>query len=89
MDFEWDPAKAAANFAKHGIRFEDAVLALEDEFALTMRDAFVDEEERWITLGMDAQGVLLIVIYTWRGENIRLISSRRANAREQIQYEGK
>jgi len=87
MSYAWDPAKADFNFAKHGVRFADAVFALEDDFALTMRDPYVDEEERWITLGMDAQGKLLLVIYTWRGRNIRVISARPASRRERRQYE--
>lgn len=74
--YEWDPARADANFAKHGIRFSDAIFALEDDRALTMRDPFSDEEERWITLGMDAQGQVVVVVYTWRGRNIRVISVR-------------
>jgi uncharacterized protein len=51
LSYEWDPAKARANFAKHGVRFADAVTVLEDDLALTMRDPSSDEEERWITLG--------------------------------------
>ena len=87
MGFEWDPAKAASNLVKHGVRFADAVSALEDEFALTMRDPFVEDEERWATLGMNAGGDLLVVIYTWRGRTIRLISARPATSRERRQYE--
>jgi uncharacterized DUF497 family protein len=82
--YEWDPAKAKANFAKHRVRFADAVAVLEDDLALTMRDPFSEEEERWITLGRDALGRLL---YTWRGESVRLISARLATARETTQYE--
>ncbi len=87
MGYEWDPVKADANFAKHGVRFSEAVLALEDDFALTMRDSFSEGEERWVTLGMDAQGKLLVVIYAWRGRNIRVISARPASRRERRQYE--
>lgn len=87
VSYEWDPAKAQANFAKHGVRFADAVTVLEDDLALTMRDPFSEEEERWITLGRDAVGRLLVVIYTWRGETVRLISARPATARETTQYE--
>ncbi|MGA7463570.1 MAG: BrnT family toxin [Candidatus Korobacteraceae bacterium] len=87
MNYEWDPAKANLNFAKHGVRFADAVFAREDDFALTMRDPFSENEERWITLGMDAQARLLVVIYTWRGRNIRVISARPASRREKRQYE--
>jgi uncharacterized protein len=61
--YEWDPAKAKANFAKHGVRFADAVTVLEDDLALTMRDPF-SEEERWVTLGRDVLGRLLVVVYT-------------------------
>ena len=56
MDVEWDPAKARLNVRKHGVLFADAVAALEDERALTMREPFSDDEERWITLGLDAFG---------------------------------
>lgn len=66
MDCEWDPAKPRANFLKHGVHFADAVTALEDEMALTIPDPYSEEEERWITLGNDALGRLLVVIYTWR-----------------------
>ena len=60
---------------------------LEDDLALTMRDPFSEEEERWITLGRDVLGRLLVVIYTWRGESVRLISARMATVRETTQYE--
>jgi uncharacterized DUF497 family protein len=50
VDFEWDPAKEATNSAKHGVHFVDAVTALEDDLALTMRDLDDESEERWITL---------------------------------------
>ena len=87
MSYEWDPVKARANLVKHGIRFADAVFALEDEMAITIRDPHASSEERWITIGIDAVGRLLVVIYAWRGENIRLISARAATARERAQYE--
>ncbi len=60
--------------------------ALEDEFALTVRDPY-SEEERWATLGTDSTGRVLVVVYTWRGERIRLISVRRATSSERQQYE--
>ncbi len=88
VSYEWDPAKARANLAKHGIRFADAIAVLEDERALTIRDPFSEEEERWITLGSDAMGRALVVVYSWRGGNARLISARRATRRERKQYEG-
>jgi len=87
VESEWDPAKARANFTKHGVRFADAVTALEDDSALTMSDLSSVDEERWVTMGLDASGRLLVVVYTWRGERVRLISAREATPRERSQYE--
>ena len=87
MAYEWDAAKARQNLRKHGVDFADAVTVLEDEAALTIRDPFSEQEQRWITLGMDALGRLLVVVYTWRGDRIRLISARLATPRERRQYE--
>jgi len=52
-----------------------------------MRDDSSDREERLVTLGLDAFGRLLVVVYTWRGERVRLISARKATARERRRYE--
>ncbi|HXN51468.1 MAG TPA: BrnT family toxin [Candidatus Acidoferrum sp.] len=87
LSYEWDAAKAKANYAKHGVRFADATAALEDDLALTMRDPYCDEEERWVTMGKDALGRILVVVYAWRGDAVRLISARRASAREKKAYE--
>jgi len=88
MDYEWDPTKAAANLQKHGVSFADAVAVFSDTVALTVADDFSDEE-RFITLGTDAFGRLLVVSYTWRGTHtIRLISARKATRPERMQYEG-
>jgi len=83
---EWDLEKAFANWRSHGIDFADAATALEDEFALTVQDDDPDEE-RFVTLGEDALGRLLVVVYTWRGDEPRLISARKAEPRERKQYE--
>ena len=83
--FEWDPKKAATNVRKHGIRFADAVSVLEDSRAITVSDDSIDEQ-RWVTIGMDAVDRILVVVYTWRGEKIRIISARRATQRESQQY---
>lgn len=88
VEVEWDPRKASANFAKHGIHFGDAVSALEDDGAVTILDPF-EQEERWVTVGMDAYGRVIVVVYSWRGERLRLISARNATARERRQYEEK
>ena len=88
MVTEWDPGKARLNSRKHGVSFADAVASLEDEGALTMRDPCSGEEERWATLGLDALGRVLVVVFTWRGEGVRLISARKATPRERRRYEG-
>jgi uncharacterized DUF497 family protein len=88
VEFEWDPVNANANFRKHGVLFSDAVSVFEDELALTVRDPYSEEEERWITLGVDLFGNLLVVVYVWRGETIRFISARPATPRERQEYAG-
>jgi hypothetical protein len=88
MDYEWDPDKAAINLQKHSISFADAVAVFSDPFGLTAADDFADEE-RFVTLGTDAFGRLLVVVYAWRGEQrIRIISARKATRHERMQYEG-
>ena len=86
MEFEWDPDKATGNFEKHGIDFADAALVLYDDLAVTVPDDDADEE-RFVTLGTDALGRLLVVVYTWRDERIRIISARRATRKERRRYE--
>ena len=82
---EWDPAKARANLRKHGVRFADAVTALEDASAISVRDES-EAGERWIAIGMDSLARVLVVVYTWRDERIGLISARPATGREARQY---
>jgi uncharacterized DUF497 family protein len=87
MDYEWDPNKARTNLQKHGVDFAEAVIVLEDEAAITLEDDD-PEEERFITIGLDALGRVLVVVYTWRAELIRIISARPATPHERKQYEG-
>jgi uncharacterized DUF497 family protein len=68
------------------VRFADAVLVLEDDDALTMLDESSDDEERWLTLGRDALGRVLVVVYTWRDGRARIISARQATDRERLTY---
>lgn len=84
--FEWDSKKAQTNWRKHKIDFADAATIFEDELAITVSDESSDEE-RFITLGRDALGRVLVVVYTWRGDNIRLISARKATAQEREEHE--
>jgi uncharacterized DUF497 family protein len=87
-DAEWDPRKAASNLKKHRLDFADAATVLYDESALTIRDDY-EEEERFVTIGIDVLGRVLVVVYTWRGDQPRLISARQATAQERRQYEDK
>ena len=86
MSFEWDIQKAETNRRKHGVDLVDAVSVLEDPSALTLEDER-EAEERFVTMGMDSLGRVLVVVYTWRGECVRLISARRATRSERRQYE--
>ena len=87
MNYQWDKEKAKANLLKHGVSFADAVGIFSDDAALTIEDVDPDEQ-RFVTIGMDGFGRVLVVVYTWRGEGIRVISARKATARERAQYEG-
>jgi uncharacterized protein len=81
-----DKNKAATNLGKHGIDFADAVAVFSDDLAITTTDERFDEE-RFITIGLDALGRVLVVVYTWRDREIRLISARLATREERRQYE--
>jgi uncharacterized DUF497 family protein len=83
----WDTTKAKRNLQKHGVDFADAVGVFEDARALTIEDSTSEDEQRWVSIGMDCLGRVLVVVYTWRGDTIRLISARPATPRERQQYE--
>lgn len=90
--FEWDPDKARQNVRKHGVTFERAATVFLDPEALSLfDDEHSREEDRWITLGLDRGGTLLVVYHTYREETetsarIRIISARKATRREAKQY---
>ena len=85
-EFEWDPAKADSNLAKHGIDFVDAIKIFDDPALYVIVDARVYGERRYKALGL-LDGKVLLIVYTMRGDNIcRLISARRANRRERTAY---
>jgi uncharacterized DUF497 family protein len=85
--FEWDPTKARANVAKHRVDFADATAVFEDAAGLTRGDPH-PREQRFVTLGLDCLGRLLVVCWTPRGDDaIRIISARRATRSESRQYE--
>lgn len=84
--YEWHVRKAAQNLRKHGVGFEFSVLALQDPFGIAWIDERKDYGEiRNVLLGM-ASGTILTVVYTERGETIRIISARRATRYEQDLY---
>ncbi len=85
--FEWDPNKDRLNQQKHGVAFADTFAVFEDPNALT-RDDEEHGEERFVTMGMDCLGRILVVVYTWRSNDIRIISARKGTRSEVRQYEG-
>lgn len=88
MLFEWDSRKAASNLEKHGISFEEASTVFGDSFSLTISDSgHSDAEDRFILLGQSYRAKLLVVVFTERGENIRIVSAWPAGRRERKTYE--
>lgn len=88
LNFEWDERKAKANLARHGVSFEEASTVFGDPLSLTIPDpAHSQAEDRSIVLGQSHQWKLLVVVHTERGDNIRIISARRASRRERKSYE--
>lgn len=94
-EFEWDPSKASDNLKKHKISFGRAATIFLDPDALSEFDEDESgDEDRWITLGLDRTGVLLVVCHTYRKETetsarIRLISARKPTKNEASNYERK
>jgi uncharacterized DUF497 family protein len=90
VNFEWDPGKARQNRRKHRISFQEAATVFGDSLAVTYPDPDHSlSEQRFITVGMSSAGQVLIVAHVDRGENIRIISARKATQRERKQYEEK
>ena len=88
LTFEWDEAKASENLRKHGVSFAEASTVFADPLSRTIPDPLhSDEEDRFVVLGESASGHTLVVVHTHWGENIRIISARRATPRERKDYE--
>jgi uncharacterized DUF497 family protein len=88
MQFDWDARKAATNFDKHGVSFEEAATALRDALALTGEDPDHSAgERRFVTFGVASSGRLLVVAHAERGTTIRIISAREATKQERRVYE--
>jgi uncharacterized DUF497 family protein len=88
MEFEWDPAKAAANLKKHGGSFGEAATVFGDTLSVTASDPDHSiEEDRYITVGMSDRSRLLMVAYAERGDRVRIISARELTRTEREAYE--
>ena len=88
MEFDWEIRKAESNYRKHGVRFSECLPVFEDDYAITVIDQESEPSEmRFVTIGVGVKGTVLVVIYTYRGANIRIISSRLAEPHERAQYE--
>jgi uncharacterized DUF497 family protein len=85
VEFEWDPAKAQENMRVHGINLAVAVGVFDSPY-LTMEDPDAEGEQRLMALGLDGLGRLLVVVYTYREDKIRLISARKATRKEEKEY---
>jgi len=88
LSFEWDTQKAKSNEQKHGITFDEASTVFEDFLSLTIHDPLHSEnEERFTSIGVSHKNRILIVVHTERGDNIRIISARKATKNERSYYE--
>ena len=86
MSIEFDSVKARTNLRKHGVSFSHAEQALLDPMAFTVEDPDSRGEQRFVTLGTDSLGRVIVVIHTQRDERTRLISARKASRGEADQY---
>ena len=90
MRFDWDSRKAHANLRRHGVSFDEATTVFEDGLGRIVSDPrHSTEEDRCVLLGFSGRNRLLAVMFTERGEAIRIISARRATRQERRDYEEK
>ena len=87
MSVEFDPVKDEANRQKHGVSLAEGDGVLNDPLALTIEDERIEGEQRFVSLGMNIFDCLMVVVWTLRGENYRLISVREAEPKERRNYE--
>jgi uncharacterized protein len=88
LGFEWDDEKAKANFKKHRVGFDEATTVFADACSITIPDLGQSaDEQRYVDIGNSDKGRLLVVVYTERGSNIRIISCRKATPPERTLYE--
>ena len=87
MSPTFDPAKSAANMRKHGVPLSDGDGVLYDPLALTVEDMSIDSEQRFVTIGVNVFGALMVVVFSHRHDDVRFISVRRATPKERRIYE--
>ena len=88
LRFEWDPAKARANLAKHHTGFDEAATVFYDPLGITISDPeHSGDEDRYITIGVSKAGKYLMIAHTDRNERIRIISARKLSHKERDEYE--
>jgi uncharacterized DUF497 family protein len=86
--FRWSPEKHAANLRRHGVGFIEAMSVFDDPLSLAVQDPVHSVgEQRWLLLGKSSRGQLLVVAHAEGGDEIRIISARRATKRERAMYE--
>ena len=83
----FDPKKEAANLKKHGVSLSEGDGVLSDPLALTIEDDSAKEEQRFVTIGMNIFGTLMVVVHTPRDDESRIISVRKADSKERKNYE--
>ncbi|WP_223846318.1 BrnT family toxin [Wenzhouxiangella sp. AB-CW3] len=86
MEIEFDPEKAASNLRKHSVSFAHAEQALRDPLGITIEDPDSEAEPRFVTLGADSLGRVLVVVHTPREDRVRIISARKASPSEARNY---
>ena len=85
--FEWDANKAAANYEKHGVSFEEAATVFGDPLSITIDDPDHSHEMRYVQVGQTYLGRTVVVVFAEREDNIRIVSARPATTRERRTYE--
>ena len=87
MSSEFDPKKDAENLKKHGVSLSEGDGVLNDPLAATIEDDTAEGERRFVTIGMNLFGSLMVVVHTSRGDKVRIISVRKADPKERKTYE--
>lgn len=88
LSFEWDDEKAKANLKKHRVGFDEAITVFTDPFSVTIPNpGHSADEQRYVDIGSSDKGRMLVVVYTERNSNIRIISCRKATPSERTLYE--